>query len=97
VLEAALLAGLRYRTRRAVHEGQQSRLEEGNEVGLLAQSRFPGGVLVGAEHGLDGALAQTNGLLEDSSVPAIFEATFKHRGVLVRVDLLRRRRVTGGG
>jgi Domain of unknown function(DUF2779) len=72
-------------------ESQQARLEQGNEVGLLAQSRFPGGVFVGSESGLDGALAQTTCLLDDSSVPAIFEATFQHQGVLVRVDILQRR------
>ena len=72
-------------------EGQEARLEQGNEVGLLAQARFPGGVFVGSEHGLDGALAQTTSLLVDSSVPAIFEATFQHQGVLVRVDILQRR------
>ena len=72
-------------------ESQQARLQQGNEVGLLAQSRFPGGVFVGFEHGSDGALAQTACLLDDSSVPAIFEATFQHQGVLVRVDILQRR------
>src|ERR1022692_1460098 len=72
-------------------ESQRTRIEQGNEVGLLAQSRFPGGVFVGSEHGLDGALAQTASLLDDSSVPAIFEATFQHHGVLVRVDILQRR------
>ena len=72
-------------------ESQQARLEQGNEVGLLARSRFPGGVFVGSEHGLDGALAQTDCLLDDSSVPAIFEAIFQHQGVLVRVDILQRR------
>ena len=72
----------------AGEEGQAARLEQGNDVGLLAQARFPGGVFVDAEHGLDGAMAQTASLLEDSSVPAIFEATFQHQGVLVRVDIL---------
>jgi predicted RecB family nuclease len=72
-------------------ESQQARLEQGNEVGLLAQSRFPRGVLVDSEHGLDDALARTACLVDDSSVPAIFEATFQHQGVLVRVDILQRR------
>ena len=72
-------------------EGQEARLEQGNQVGLLAQARFPGGVLVDAERGLAGALAQTASLLEDSSVPAIFEATLQYQGVLVRVDILQRR------
>src|ERR1700694_1462941 len=61
-----------------VDEGQEARLEQGNEVGLLAQSRFPGGVFVGLEDGIDHALAKTAALLNDSSVPAIFEATFQH-------------------
>jgi len=60
-------------------------------VGRLAQSLFPRGVLVGPEQGLDAALAQTACLLEDPSVPAIFEATFQDRGILVRVDILQRR------
>lgn len=72
-------------------EALQTRLEQGNEVGRLAQSRFPGGVLVDSAQGMDAALAQTACLLEDSSVPAIFEATFQHRGILVRVDVLQRR------
>jgi predicted RecB family nuclease len=72
-------------------ESLVARLEQGNEVGLLAQSRFPGGVFVGTEQGLEGALAQPHCLLDDSSVPAIFEATFQHQGVLVRVDILQRR------
>lgn len=72
-------------------ESQEARLEQGNEVGLLAQSRFPRGVFVGFESGLGDALAQTASLLHDSLIPAIFEATFQHQGVLVRVDILERR------
>ena len=72
-------------------EGQEARLEQGHEVGLLAQSRFPGGVLVGFEKGIDDALAITAALMDDSSVPAIFEATFQHSNLLVRVDILQRR------
>jgi hypothetical protein len=72
-------------------EGQEARLEQGNEVGLLAQERFPGGVFVGLEDGIDDALAKTAALLNDSSVPAIFEATFQHSNLLVRVDILQRR------
>ena len=72
-------------------DGQEARLEQGNEVGLLAQSQFPGGVFVDFENGMDGALTQTASLMEDSSVPAIFEATFQYQRVLVRVDILQRR------
>ncbi|HXB75038.1 MAG TPA: DUF2779 domain-containing protein [Candidatus Acidoferrales bacterium] len=72
-------------------DGQEARLEQGNEVGRLAQSAFPGGVLV--DFGpleLDAALARTAVLVDDPSVPAIFEATFRYSGVLVRVDILER-------
>ena len=72
-------------------EGQITRLEQGHEVGLLAQSRFPGGLMVGFEQGMDGALAETMALLEKPSTPAIFEATFSGSNVLVRVDILQRR------
>ena len=72
-------------------EAQEARLEQGQEVGLLGQRRFPGGVLVGFEAGVDEALANTAALLDDSSVPAIFEATFQHAHLLVRVDILQRR------
>ena len=35
-------------------EGQEARLEQGQEVGLLAQRRFPAGGLVGFGDGIDG-------------------------------------------
>ena len=72
-------------------EGQEARLEQGNEVGFLAQRRFPGGVVVGLSEGLDAALAKTASLLDDASAPAIFEATFQHQGVLVGADIFQRR------
>ena len=72
-------------------EGLQSRLEQGQEVGLFAQKRFPGGVLVGFENGIGDALAHTAALMNDSSVRAIFEATFMYASLLVRVDILQRR------
>jgi len=72
-------------------EGQEARFVQGQEVGLLAQKRFPKGVRVGFEGGIEAALATTATLIDDSSVPAIFEATFQHSGLLVRVDILQRR------
>jgi hypothetical protein len=52
---------------------------------------FPGGVEVRNE-GLDKAIRATRELTANREVPAIFEGTFEHGGVLVRVDILRRRR-----
>ena len=72
-------------------EGQSARLEQGQEVGLLAQGRFPGGVSVAFEDRIEDTLARTAALIEDTSVPAIFEATFQHSNLLVRVDILQRR------
>ncbi len=69
----------------------QAIFDTGHEVGRLARQRYPGGVLVEADHlHSDDALAQTQALLADEDVPAIFEAAFEHRGVLIRADVLER-------
>ncbi|HMS86161.1 MAG TPA: DUF2779 domain-containing protein [Nitrospira sp.] len=66
-------------------------LEMGTEIGVLAQQRFPGGVLVKAGfRQREAAVAETAALLHDPAIPAIFEAAFEHHGVLVRVDILER-------
>jgi hypothetical protein len=74
-------------------EGAQARFDQGVEVGQMAWTMFQAGVLVEAEH-MELAKAQTSRLVEDVNVPAIFEATFDHAKVLVRVDILQR---TGRG
>jgi hypothetical protein len=67
-------------------------MDQGTDVGMLARNAFPGGVLVEADRKhLADALRQTRELLANPEVPAIFEATFEHDGVLVRVDVLERR------
>src|SRR5208282_528917 len=66
--------------------------EQGREVGLLARQMFPGGVAVDGSAGLDGAIRTTRELVANPEVPAIFEGTFENGGVLVRVDMLQRRR-----
>src|ERR1017187_5330309 len=72
-------------------EGQSARLEQGQEVGLLAQAKFPGGISVPFGDRIEDTLAHTAALMKDPSVPAIFEATFQHSNLLVRVDILQRR------
>lgn len=70
----------------------QAMLDMGREIGLVAQRRFPGGVLVAAGvRQREAALARTAALLEDPTVPAIFEAAIECHGVLVRVDILERK------
>jgi hypothetical protein len=67
-------------------------MEQGQEVGLLAHQLFPGGVEVDGSGGLDEAIRTTQELMANREVPAIFEGTFEHDGVLVRVDILQRRK-----
>jgi predicted RecB family nuclease len=67
-------------------------MEQGREVGLLARQLFPGGVEVCSEGGLAQAIRATQELVANREVPAIFEGVFEHDGVLVRVDVLHRRR-----
>ena len=67
-------------------------MEQGQEVGLLAHQLFPGGVEVSYDAGLDEAIRTTVELVADPKISAIFEGTFEHGGVLVRVDILHRRR-----
>jgi len=66
-------------------------IEQGREVGMLARKLFPGGVEV-SERGLDQAIRTTRELIEKPDVPAIFEGVFEHHNVLVKVDILHRRR-----
>ncbi|NJN70740.1 MAG: hypothetical protein HC801_10995, partial [Nitrospira sp.] len=69
----------------------QAILDMGTEIGILAQQRFPGGVLVKAGfRQREAAIAETAALVQDSGIPAIFEGAFEHDGVLVRVDILER-------
>src|SRR6478672_2484068 len=69
----------------------QAILSMGTEIGILAQKRFPGGVLVAPTlRPRDAAVALTAKLLCDSNVPAIFEGAFEYEGVFVRVDILER-------
>jgi hypothetical protein len=72
-------------------ESDQSIIDQGREVGLLARQLFPGGVPVDCRD-REQAIRATRELLENPEVPAIFEGAFEHRGVFVRVDILQRRR-----
>ncbi|MDZ7790290.1 MAG: DUF2779 domain-containing protein [Xanthomonadales bacterium] len=72
-------------------ETQQAIFDRGTAIGELAQQRYPGGVLVGFKPWeREEAIAETNRLLADPSVPAIYEAALEHEGVFVRVDVLAR-------
>jgi hypothetical protein len=72
-------------------EATEAILNQGTAVGIVAQSAFPDGVIVDAGHDeVTSALERTRELVSDRRIPAIFEAAFRYRGVLVRVDILER-------
>jgi hypothetical protein len=53
---------------------------------------FPGGVEVRSDRGLDEAIRVTRELVANPKMSAIYEGVFEDAGVLVRVDVLHRRR-----
>jgi len=67
-------------------------IEQGRQVGILARQLFPGGIEVEGYSGLDRAIRTTKELLGNSEVPAIFEGAFEHQGVIVKTDILQRRK-----
>jgi predicted RecB family nuclease len=67
-------------------------IQQGHEVGMLARTLFPGGVEVDCSRGLADAIRITRELVASPEVRAIFEAVFEHQNVLVKVDILHRRR-----
>lgn len=71
-------------------DGVEMRFASGNEVGEIACALHPEGVMVQAEPDLTAALATTSLLMDEGHPGPIFEATFQHDGVLVRVDVLER-------
>lgn len=71
-----------------VDDGAEARFATGHEVGDLACSLLPSGVMVEAEPDLAAAVARTRELIDAGWSEPIFEATFEHEGVLVRVDVL---------
>lgn len=70
-------------------KGAKARFATGNAVGEIACSLHPGGLMVNPPS-LSEALAKTSSLIAGGHPGPIFEATFEHDGVLVRVDLLER-------
>ena len=67
-------------------------IEQGRDVGMLARQLFPGGVEVDGSGGLEQAIRTTRELIANREVPAIFEGAFEHGDIVVRTDVLQRRR-----
>lgn len=70
----------------------QAVFDQGTQVGALARTYVPGGVLVDAPHdAFDEKLAQTRRALE-SGARVLYEASFSAGGVFVAADILQRSR-----
>lgn len=89
-LKALWLQKYRPELKDEADETLQALFRSGHEVGALAQRLIPGGVEVPYE-GLTHAeqLAMTRKLLDTGS-ETIYEATFQHDGIFVKVDILHR-------
>jgi hypothetical protein len=62
----------------------------GHRVGDVAQSLFPGGVLIGHDEELSLALDETQDRLSRPGAQTLYEATFDYDGVLIRADIFSR-------
>jgi hypothetical protein len=62
----------------------------GHQIGAIACALEPDGVMIDAVPDLTAALNQTRALIDQGHPGPLFEATFVHDGVLVRVDVLAR-------
>ena len=63
----------------------------GHDVGELATRLYPGGIMIMEDHlHHEEGLQTTLKVMEDNSVPAIYEAAFIGDGVRIRVDILER-------
>jgi len=68
--------------------GKELRFAAGHEVGEVACSLVPGGIMIEAVPDLATAVARTAELLRSPNQSALFEATFVHDDVLVRLDVM---------
>jgi len=68
-------------------QAEQFRINEGVEIGKMACSLYPNGILVNEGSNLRGA-EKTKLLMKDQSVDVIFEATFIHRNYIARADIM---------
>ena len=69
----------------------QRRFAAGHGVGEVARELYPGGELIGDGASLSQALRETERALAEPGDVTLYEATFRHRGVLIRSDVLERR------
>ena len=66
----------------------EARFAIGHAVGELARQLEPGGLLIGHDNDPGAALTETRALMAGGVTQPLFEPTFSHDGLLVRIDLL---------
>lgn len=71
-----------------VSEETMAGFADGYRIGDLACALLPDGHMIDGANGMRAALAETRALLADGWDRPLFEATFEHASVLVRVDLM---------
>ncbi len=69
-------------------DGVKQAYRIGNEVGEIAQRLCPDGILIEDQDNLAAALTATRSALAAYPDRPLFEATFQHKGLLVRSDVL---------
>lgn len=74
----------------AVSLAQQAIFDQGTEVGVLAQTWLPRGVLIKADHKDPQAALKETAAAMEAGAQVLYEAAFLHDDVLVRVDILAR-------
>ena len=72
-----------------VDASAQARFDTGHQVGDIARELFGPGTLIGHVHELGLAIEETTHLVATQQGATLFEAAFRHGGVLVRTDVLR--------
>jgi hypothetical protein len=80
------------RTFRLSKSRMNAGLQCGKRLWLAVHRPDPGGVLIGEGVTLSEALRETREALEQAGDVTLYEATFRHKGVLIRADVLERRR-----
>jgi hypothetical protein len=69
-----------------IDDAMQARFDIGQAVGELACRAYPDGIMIEPEPDMNAAITRTADLLSGES--PLFEATFRHEQVLVRVDIM---------
>lgn len=74
------------------NESLRAIFDTGHKVGELACKRYPNGRLIEHDHHhFDDAVTETNELLKDETILALFEAAFEYEGLIARADIIERR------